>query len=87
MNVTAQANRGDTLLDAALNRGIALPHECGGNCSCTTCCVIIEEGMENLSAMEWPEDERLDTADERTSHSRLACQALLLGGAVTVRIG
>ena len=86
MNVTISAHRGDTLLDAALENGIEMPHECGGNCSCTTCHVTIEAGMENLSAMEEPEDERLATASDRMARSRLGCQALLRGGAVVATL-
>lgn len=84
--VTIQASAGDTLLDAALDNGVDLPHECGGNCSCTTCHVVVEAGMDRLSAVEYPEDERLDTAERREACSRLGCQALLLGGHVQVRI-
>ena len=86
MNVTLAAHRGDTLLDAALEHGIDMPHECGGNCSCTTCHVTIETGLENLSPMEEPEDERLATAPDRTPRSRLGCQALLRGGAVVATL-
>lgn len=85
-NVTVTAIPGDTLLDAALDHGIALEHECGGNCSCTTCHVVIEEGWENLSPIEYPEDERLGDAENRTPQSRLACQALIVRGFVTVRV-
>jgi len=85
-NVTVWAHRGDTLLDAALDHGVDLPHTCGGNCSCTTCHVLVDAGAEHLSRMEEPEDERLDTAEGRTPHSRLACQALLLGGPVVIHI-
>jgi ferredoxin, 2Fe-2S len=84
--VTVTARKGDTILDAALDHGIDLPHECGGNCSCTTCHVVIEEGWENLSPIEYPEDERLNDTDDRTPRSRLACQALLQRGHVTARI-
>ena len=62
-----------------------LPHECGGNCACTTCHVILETGMENLSPMEAAEDERLRDAPDRCPSSRLACQAILRGGDVVVR--
>ena len=81
-----QARVGDTILDAALDNRIELPHDCGGNCACTTCHVLIEAGMENLSRMEEVERERLITAEGWTSHSRLGCQAILLGAEVTVRI-
>lgn len=84
VGVTVPAQRGDTLMDVALAHGIPLPHECGGNCSCTTCHVVVLSGAENLSPMEEPEDERLGTAAHRFPQSRLACQALLVGGEVTV---
>ena len=40
---------GTTILDAALDNNIPLDHNCGGNCACSTCHVIVEEGMENIS--------------------------------------
>jgi ferredoxin len=75
---------GDTVLDAALDNGLDLPHECGGNCACTTCHIRVDSGAGNLSGMEWVEDDRLATAGNRTRHSRLACQALLNGGPVAI---
>ena len=70
---------GVTILDAALDNGIELTHNCGGNCACSTCHVIIESGAENLSAMRDDEDDMLDTAFRRTDRSRLACQAQVMG--------
>ena len=81
---TVRARVGDTLLDAAIDNGIDLPHECGGNCACTTCHVCVESGAEHLSAMEPVECDRLSTADKRTPKSRLACQALLVGGPIRI---
>jgi ferredoxin, 2Fe-2S len=84
--LSVEASPGDTILDVALEYGIPLEHDCGGNCACTTCHVLVESGAENLSVMEEVEDDRLGTAANRTSASRLSCQALLRGGEVTVRI-
>lgn len=84
--VSVEARVGDTLLDAALDHGVNLPHECGGNCACTTCHVQIVAGGDTLSAMEEVERERLDGADDRSASSRLGCQAILRGGEVTVLI-
>src|SRR5207247_9983516 len=64
-----------SLLDIALAHDVALEHNCGGSCACTTCHVIVREGEENLSAMEQDEEDRLDTAEGLTLHSRLGCQA------------
>ncbi len=85
-NRTVAARAGDTILDAALDNGIPLEHECGGNCACTTCHVHILVGMEHLSRMEDVEADRLTSAEDRIATSRLGCQAILKGGMVTVRV-
>jgi 2Fe-2S ferredoxin len=74
-----------SLLDIALANGIDLEHNCGGSCACTTCHVIVKEGEENLSEMAEDEEDRLDTAEGLTIHSRLGCQAVVRGD-VTVEI-
>ena len=79
-----EAHTGDTLLDAALEHGIYIEHECGGNCTCTTCHVHIVSGGVNISPIEEPESYRLQFAEGLSSDSRLACQAILIGGAVIV---
>lgn len=76
----------ESLLDVAENFGIHIEHACGGSCACTTCHVIIDEGMENLSEAEDDELDRLDMAPGLTLHSRLACQAVVTGGRVVARI-
>ena len=70
---------GTTILDAALDNEIKLDHNCGGNCACSTCHVIIEEGMENLSEMSDDEEDMLDTAAGLTLESRLGCQSKISG--------
>jgi 2Fe-2S ferredoxin len=82
---TVEADGGETLLDVALDSGIWIEHACGGNCACTTCRVVVELGVENLSPMEAVEADRLETADDAVPASRLACQALVMGDA-TVRL-
>ena len=76
---------GTSILDAALDCGIELDHNCGANCACSTCHVIIEEGMENLSPLEDEEEDQLDDAEGLTLASRLGCQAKVYGD-VIVRI-
>jgi ferredoxin, 2Fe-2S len=71
-----------SLLDIALNFALPLEHVCGGNCACTTCHVIVREGMANLTAMDDDEADRLDTAWDLTPDSRLACQAVVTGDVV-----
>lgn len=74
--------RPESLLDVALHFGIPLEHACGGSCACTTCHLIVRKGMENLSEMEDSEADRLDTAWDLTTSSRLGCQAVIKGDVV-----
>ncbi len=74
--------RPGSLLDVALSFGVPLQHACGGNCACTTCHVIVREGERNLSPIGELEADRLDLAVGVTLHSRLACQAVVLGDVV-----
>ena len=72
----------ESFLDVAINAGIPLEHACGGSCACTTCHLVIKEGMQNLSEMEESEADRLDTAWDLTTASRLGCQAVIKGDVV-----
>jgi len=71
-----------SLLDIAMNFGVPLEHACGGSCACTTCHVVVREGVQNLSEMQDDEIDRLDTAWDVTPHSRLGCQAVVHGDIV-----
>jgi 2Fe-2S ferredoxin len=72
----------ESFLDVAINLGVPLEHACGGSCACTTCHLIIREGMQNLSEMQDNEADRLDTAWDLTTSSRLGCQAVIQGDVV-----
>ncbi len=80
----ADHGRPGSILDVALNFDVPLEHVCGGNCSCTTCHVVVIKGAENLSEMEEDEIDRLDMAAGAELRSRLGCQALVKGD-VTVQ--
>jgi 2Fe-2S ferredoxin len=71
-----------SLLDVALHANVRMEHNCGGNCACTTCHVVVKEGEESLSPMESDEEDRLDTAQGLTLHSRLGCQAVVQGDVI-----
>src|SRR6202049_2675540 len=68
-----------SILDVMLGHGIHLEHACGGNCACTTCHVIVNKSMENLSEMTDEEADRLDMAAGLTLKSRLGCQCVIEG--------
>ena len=72
----------ESFLDLAMSVGFPLEHACGGSCACTTCHVIIRKGMAHLSEMEDSEADRLDTAWDLTTASRLGCQAVIKGDVV-----
>ena len=83
---TVVGSRGDTILDCALDNGIDFPHECGGNCSCTTCAVFVIEGSHCLSNIEYPEVERLEELECDVTDIRLACQAIVKRGPIVIRL-
>jgi 2Fe-2S ferredoxin len=66
---------GTSLLDAADEAGVELPHNCGGVCACVTCHVWVEQGYGSLPAASEREDDKLDEAVGLNTTSRLACQA------------
>ena len=72
----------ESFLDVAMNHGIPLEHACGGSCACTTCHLFIKEGEANLSEPEDSELDRLDTAWDLRTSSRLGCQAVIKGDVV-----
>ena len=75
LNVTCEALVGDSILDVALANDIDLQHNCGGVCACSTCHVIVKQGMKSLTEMEDDEADQLDEAEGLTLDSRLGCQS------------
>jgi ferredoxin, 2Fe-2S len=66
-----------SILDVLLGHGIHLEHACGGNCACTTCHVVVREGLNSLSEASEQEEDLLDRAPGLTPMSRLGCQAVI----------
>jgi 2Fe-2S ferredoxin len=83
-NLTVEVEEGTSILDAALKHAIDLEHNCGGNCACSTCHVIVQSGMEHLSERSEEEEDQLDDADGLTLESRLGCQAKISGPVVVL---
>ena len=71
--------RPGSVLDFALASGIELDHACGGFAACSTCHVIVREGLETCNEISDDEDEMLDEAPGLTLKSRLACQCIADG--------
>lgn len=71
-----------SLLDAAEQLGFPLNHDCGGNASCTTCRVDVIAGGENLSDIDFDEQDLLDREALTEPYHRLGCQARILGNVI-----
>jgi adenylate cyclase len=67
-----------TLLQISLKHGVPHLHVCGGNARCSTCRVMISEGLENVLPRNQPE-QRLADAKGFEPDIRLACQTHLQG--------
>ena len=85
LNKTLEVEKGSSILEATLKHNLPLYHTCGGNCSCSTCRVLVLNGAEHLSKISAMETEVLDSFDLKSPY-RLGCQSLMMGGAVEVEI-
>lgn len=65
-----------SILDAALAHGIEIDHACGGVCACSTCHVIVRQGLESCPEATEDEEDQLDNAPGLEPTSRLACQCV-----------
>jgi len=68
-----------TVLEAAEMLGFPLNHDCGGNASCSTCRVEVMVGGDNLSEIDFEEQDLLDREALTEPYHRLSCQAKILG--------
>ncbi len=78
--------KGQTLLEAALDEGFPMYHTCGGNARCTTCMVRVIAGMHNLSPVD-EEEAYMKRARRLSDDKRLSCQAVVLGDVEVDYIG
>ncbi len=70
-----------SVLDIAMGSGLDLEHACGGVCACSTCHVIVKEGLDSCNEATDDELDQLDEAPAITLQSRLACQCIPDGSA------
>ena len=76
--VSGEVPEGTSILDAAEKLGIPMRHDCGGFATCSTCRVIVHEGMNQLSEIDLDEENMLEEAQLPAPY-RLSCQTKLLG--------
>jgi ferredoxin, 2Fe-2S len=65
-----------SILDIASGFHMGLDHACGGVCACSTCHVIVHEGLESCNEATDAELDQLDEAPGLTPKSRLGCQCV-----------
>ena len=70
-------NPGTSVCEALLENNIPIEHACDMSCACTTCHVIVREGLNSLNAIEEVEEDLLDRAWGLEPNSRLGCQAIV----------
>lgn len=76
--VVASKDNSKTALNIIHENQIDWMHACGAKGRCTTCKLIIHEGLENLSPINTLEQKFADLGRLK-QNERLACQAILQG--------
>ena len=71
-----EAEVGSSVMNAAFNNLVpGIDADCGGQCSCATCHVIVTgQWMAKVGPAGEKEEEMLDMNPERAVNSRLSCQ-------------
>lgn len=77
---------GTSICDALLENGIEIEHACEKSCACTTCHVVVREGLESLDPADELEEDMLDKAWGLEPASRLSCQAIIRNHDLVVEI-
>lgn len=65
-----------SILEIAMGHGVSIDHACGGVCACSTCHVVVKQGLDSCNEASDDEEDQLDQAAGLTSTSRLACQCV-----------
>ncbi len=65
-----------SILDIAMGNGVELEHVCGGVCACSTCHVMVKQGLETCNEGTDDEFDQLEEAPATTLQSRLGCQCV-----------
>ena len=78
-NIEFNTDEAESILDAAIENGVEIESDCGGNAVCGLCHIYVEEGDDLVSEMTPDEEEMLCDLDDRKENSRLACQVHVYG--------
>ncbi len=83
---SALVNTGARLLSALLAKDLRVLMSCGGKGICSTCHVRVCSGMDQLSPIGPNERRTLALVADAGPDSRLACQAIVYGDGIEVRV-
>jgi len=67
---------GTSLLQASKTCHAPEGDACGGVCACSTCHVVVKQGLESIPEATDDENDQLDNAPGLTPQSRLSCQSV-----------
>lgn len=85
-NLTIDSAHADRkVIELIHENGTDWMHACGKKGRCTTCKMIVVEGMENLSPETEPEL-RYRSQNRLRANERLSCQSTLLQGELLIRV-
>ena len=74
--IVVTADTGMSVMNAAIDNMVAgIDADCGGECSCATCHVIVDDAwMSKVGTPSAQEESMLDLNPDRETNSRLSCQ-------------
>ena len=84
--IVENAAENQSILDIAESNDVHLSHNCGAVCACSTCHVIILDGMDALTEISDREEDQIDGAINPTLDSRLGCQAEIINKDATIKV-
>lgn len=76
---TIDVDAGASIMKVAIDNLVpGIDADCGGECSCATCHVLVtEDWMDKTGAASDQENSMLDLNPDRQSNSRLSCQLMM----------
>ncbi|NVI81708.1 ISC system 2Fe-2S type ferredoxin [Janthinobacterium sp. BJB312] len=81
-----EAPAGKSICDILLENDIDIEHACEKSCACTTCHVLVREGIDSLNEATELEEDMLDKAWGLEAVSRLSCQSIVADADLVVEI-
>ena len=81
-----EAPAGKSICDILRENDSDIEHACEKSCACTTCHVLVREGIESLNEVTELEEDMLDKAWGLEAVSRLSCQSIVADADLVVEI-